>query len=290
MTDYLNLAPVSVVIPCFKASAFLERAVDSVLNQTLRPAELILIDDASPDEGKTRQLITYLVDKVNKMDIGVVAIPVFLKKNSGPGGARNAGWENASQDWVAFLDADDAWALDKIALQYGCIKADHRIDLLAHGSSLLCGDRVKPPKQGFVVNPSLKRLHLFNMLFCNSIPTRSVMLRREIPLRFPKNTLSEDYSLWLRIIAAGYDVQMINCSLAFTFRSEYSIGGSSGQLWRQEKGELRALFSLHKAGGVNFMTMLIACGWSVVKFIRRIIIRTLGKLTSQRQMINKVNE
>jgi cellulose synthase/poly-beta-1,6-N-acetylglucosamine synthase-like glycosyltransferase len=119
----------------------------------------------------------------------------------------------------------------------------------------------------------VRKVTLPEMLFSNKLPTRSVILRREITLRFPENTLSEDYSLWLRIIAAGYDVRLMNYSLAFTFRPEYSEGGSSAQLWVQERGELQAFLSLYQGASIHFLTFLISCSWSILKFIRRFIIR-----------------
>jgi len=273
MNEQLTHAPVSVVIPCYKASAFLERAVHSVVNQTLCPAELILIDDASPDAGKTKELIAKLEKKIANSSYEVTVTPVYLKENHGPGGARNAGWERATQPWIAFLDADDTWSINKIALQYKYLQRDDCIDLLAHGSSIRQSSEMEDLISEVKIASKVRRVTLSQMLFSNRLPTRSVMLRREIPLRFPEKTLSEDYSLWLQIIAAGYDVRLMDCSLAFTFRPEYSIGGASSQLWTQERGELEAFASLYRADSISFLTFLIVSGWSLLKFLRRFIIR-----------------
>ena len=98
MKGEIKLAPVSAVIPCYQAVKHLERAVDSVMNQTVRPSELILVDDASPDNGETRYLIENLAEKINSEKAGVLVKVIFLSANKGPGGARNAGWEKASME------------------------------------------------------------------------------------------------------------------------------------------------------------------------------------------------
>jgi glycosyltransferase involved in cell wall biosynthesis len=274
MKKEIKLAPVSAVIPCYQAVKHLERAVDSVMNQTIRPSELILVDDASPDNGRTRRLIEKLVEKINSEKTGVLVRAIFLSINKGPGGARNAGWEKASKEWIAFLDADDAWHPRKLEVQYEFLRENSCVDACAHNYSFVGNDNDFSSTSNILSKSEARitKVSMGKMLISNRLPTRSVMLKREIPLRFSENSLSEDYSLWLQIIAAGYDVRIMNHMLAFAFKPEYSSGGLSGQLRIQEKGELRALALLYKGGAVNFFTFAIAYGWSVLKFIRRIII------------------
>lgn len=276
MDVQLSHTPVSVVIPCYKVSSFLERAVNSVINQTIRPTELILVDDASPDAGKSKELISKLEEIIVSSGFGISVITVFLQENRGPGGARNAGWEKATQPWVAFLDADDAWNLNKLELQYQCLQSDCGIDVLAHGSSLKRPGVIESSISELNNASTTRKISLSEMLLSNRLPTRSVILRREIPLRFPENTLSEDYSLWLQIISAGYDVRLMDCSLAYTFRPEYHHGGISAQLWLQERGELCAFLNLYQCAKIGFMTFLSVSAWSILKFIRRLIIRSLN--------------
>ena len=95
----LNYASVSVVIPCYCCTLTLARAVNSVYSQLILPREVILVDDASPDSGKTRSLIEDLVLSFSRYQIAIC--PIFLSFNQGPGGARNAGWEVATQQFIA---------------------------------------------------------------------------------------------------------------------------------------------------------------------------------------------
>ena len=99
---------VSVVIPCFRCTGTIERAVASVAAQTRRPAEVILVDDASGDD--TQKLLQKLSQH---FEPGWIKL-VFLEQNVGAASARNAGWDQATQTYVAFLDADDAWHPKKI--------------------------------------------------------------------------------------------------------------------------------------------------------------------------------
>jgi glycosyltransferase involved in cell wall biosynthesis len=106
------VAPVSAVIPCFRCARTLERAVESVIAQTVPPMEVILVDDCSGDA--TRALMEQLQRRCEPDWIRLV----FLEVNAGAASARNAGWDLARGDYVAFLDADDAWHPRKIEVQY----------------------------------------------------------------------------------------------------------------------------------------------------------------------------
>ncbi len=97
---------VSVVIPAYNVAACIERAVRSALNQSLQPAEVIVVDDGSTDATSD------LVSRIGKDDgrIKLLRQPV----NRGPAAARNVGIKSAAGDWIAILDADDAFLGDRL--------------------------------------------------------------------------------------------------------------------------------------------------------------------------------
>ena len=102
----LDEPDVSVVIPCYNGEAFVTDAVSSVLAQTHRSIECIIVDDASTDgSGKA---IVDLAAADNRVR------PILLSKNVGVSGARNKGIESAKGKWIAFLDADDLYQKDRI--------------------------------------------------------------------------------------------------------------------------------------------------------------------------------
>ena len=94
--------PISVIIPTYKASAWIEETLESVVRQTY-PAdslEILVVDDASPDDTVSivrRFLGRYLLN----------SRVVEREVNAGPGATRNAGWTMARGDWIQFLDQDD---------------------------------------------------------------------------------------------------------------------------------------------------------------------------------------
>ena len=96
---------ISVVIPTFNRSHLLNRAIESVLNQTRPAAEIIVVDDASSDDTSAR-VAEYA---------GVIPLVyIRLERNGGGGVARNAGIRKATGRYVAFLDSDDAWDPDHL--------------------------------------------------------------------------------------------------------------------------------------------------------------------------------
>lgn len=108
---------VSVVLPVFNMSAYVNEAVDSVLGQTYSPIELIAIDDASTDNS--RALLEAYGDNVR----------VFAHEtNKGIAGGRNTGIAAAQGSFIAFMDADDIWAPNKIERQMQEFKNDPELD------------------------------------------------------------------------------------------------------------------------------------------------------------------
>ena len=100
-------AHVSVIVPVFNGERYLRQALESALCQTHRPVEVIVADDGSTDGTATVAAslpVTYL-----------------RQENRGPGAARNAAVSRASGDFLAFLDSDDVWLPDKLAIQIGAL-------------------------------------------------------------------------------------------------------------------------------------------------------------------------
>jgi glycosyltransferase involved in cell wall biosynthesis len=109
---------VSVVIPYFNASAFIEGALASIRAQAYAPLEIILVDDGSTDDIATR----------------AAAWPdvIYIRQeNRGPAAARNAGIARATGEVIAFLDADDRWPANKLALQLARLQDDPTLDMVS---------------------------------------------------------------------------------------------------------------------------------------------------------------
>ncbi|RLB10590.1 MAG: glycosyltransferase family 2 protein, partial [Deltaproteobacteria bacterium] len=99
-------ATVSVIIPTYNRAQKLIRAVDSVLNQTFRDVEIIVVDDGSEDD--TRAVLRRWGTKITVIE---------HRSRRGPSAARNSGIAQASAPLIAFLDSDDYWLPEKLAVQ-----------------------------------------------------------------------------------------------------------------------------------------------------------------------------
>jgi len=269
MGDCKNV-PVTVVIPCFRCARTVERAVFSVQQQTLLPEEVFLVEDCSGDAGETLNSL-YRVQAMysDRLNLSIIR----LDRNGGPGVARNAGWEAAKSPYIAFLDADDAWHPRKLEIQIAWMEA--------HPESALTGTRtmvIERLEEAPVQLPpiAVRKLSFNRMLVINSIPTRSVMVRSNVPNRFvPGKRYSEDYLLWLSVIADGYQAVLLEVPLAYSFKHDFGAGGLSAHLWTFHCEVLDTYKRLYQAGHINGLTRKFLEGYSLLKLVRRWLQRGL---------------
>jgi len=260
-------APVSVIIPCYNRQDTIRRAVLSVVKQTWKPKELILIDDGSTDD--TLKVVKSLQNEFGEGWIKVITLP----KNSGPSIARNKAWEIATQPYLAFLDSDDVWNQDKIAIQMHY--------MLNHESVFLNGHRYLVSKQGreydFSELPfsqvTIKEIGSRRLLFHNCYSPSGVILKRSLSHRFPSSKrYSEDYSLWLSIVFDGYSAVFTNLPLAYGDKLYFGERGLSGHLWNLERDHNKNYLRLLQQKKIGLLMTLLAIGWSLLKYIRRVLI------------------
>jgi teichuronic acid biosynthesis glycosyltransferase TuaG len=267
----LNSEPdFSVVIPCFNAESTVNRAFKSVLNQTFLPKEVIFVNDASTDQ--TQSIL-------NEFSLGTYSFSVRIFKNEiniGPGKSRNLGWNIATSNWIAFLDADDAWNIDKLKIFRDELIRNPEIDLLCSESLLISDELATPKTSNNSVNRDSQKLEARKTLFKNKILTRTVVIRRSVEKRFPTG-LAEDFSLWLDCLFSELKVVHINAALSYHYRPEFSPGGISSNLIKHEFYELKVLGKYFKL--IPFTTSL-ALIFSLAKFIRRCLIRVLRRISN----------
>lgn len=250
----MNQAPVSVVIPCYNCAATLSRAFESVMAQSLPPAEVIFVDDCSTDH--TLRVIEELVA------VSPSARVVRLQRNSGAAAARNAGWAVAIQPYVAFLDSDDSWCPDKISKQLAVMMSDPSIALSGHLVGSVSGSGG--------ATPVIRRISLFRLMFRNCFLTPTVMVRRQSPHRFDEGLpVAEDYDLWLRIVADDGIAVLIDDALAVIHKRPYGAGGLSRQIWRMHWNVWRAFWGLRRKEKVGVVTFLFAAFYYTLKTIRK---------------------
>ncbi len=232
------MASVSVIIPTFNRAKRVVRAISSVLAQTFTDLEVIVIDDGSIDGtedavAKFGHQISYIVHSSN---LGVSA-------------ARNTGITRSSAPFIAFLDSDDYWLPEKLAVQMGLFDANTQ--------ALACQTEEIWIRKGHRVNPKTKHLKPSGNIFEPSlklclVSPSAVMLKRslleEVGLFDEDLPACEDYDLWLRI-ACRYPVYLIQQPLVI------KEGGHTDQLSSLHKGmdrfRIKALVNLIKSGALN---------------------------------------
>jgi len=266
MTELQVIAPVSVVIPCFCCADTIERALTSVLNQTQRPKEVILVEDCSPDEGSTLRKLRELQLKYGpQVDIVVIA----LEENCGAGEARNAGWECATQEYLSFLDADDSWHCEKIEIQYKWMQRHPGYVFSCHQTTR--NSTLHAANFSKVLCPH-KDVDALGTLFSNAIPTRSVMLRRQLADRFPQGfRYAEDYYLWLQILFKGGRAAKIDIPLAFSYKDDFEGAGLSANLKQTHLGILRSHRMLLRQGSISKVLFFMAGLSELVKYRKRVL-------------------
>ena len=177
---------ISVVIPAYNAAHFLPRCLKSVFAQTFRPAEVIVVDDGSTDDG---------ANVAKKLGARVVSRP-----NGGLSAARNTGVQSSSSEWVALLDADDMWSPEKLGAQADRVQQD--TVLVYTGIRIFGDDGVRGTS--LAVDPAKVRKML---RYRNPITPSSVMAKREALARnggFREDIRAcEDWEMWMRLQRVG---------------------------------------------------------------------------------------
>ncbi|MBO6518879.1 MAG: glycosyltransferase [Rhodospirillales bacterium] len=191
-----ELAPVSVVIPAYNAEASIGRALESIAMQTLLPAEVIVVDDGSRDAT---------VDAARAMQAGLepARLVVITQSNGGAGAARNRAIAEATQPYLAFLDADDEWLPEKMARSMDIMR-DGDFVLVAH-------DYLDRTPAGDVHVDCRRRFEegddpFLSLYLKGYIPSISVVTRSSAVIACGgfDETLrnAQDFDLWLKLLAA----------------------------------------------------------------------------------------
>jgi len=256
--------PVSVVIPCFRCATTIGRAVASIAQQTQKPAEVILIDDASGDDTLA------VLRQIEQANPGWVKV-LQSDENRGAASARNAGWAAASRPYVAFLDADDAWHPQKIEIQYAYMRAHPEVMLCGHGHRVIKQTDALP--DWAIGECKEKRIHKWVLLLSNRFVTPSVMVRRDVEHRFvERQRHMEDHMLWLLLVCRGGSAVKLSVDLAAIYKRPFGVTGLSAQIWPMGRGDLGNYRRLYRAGCINGFQLCALGLYSALKHLRRLLI------------------
>jgi len=262
---------ISVIIPAYNAERTIWRALKSIENQTLLPNEVIVVDDCSSD--RTNEIIREYMKESR-----LVIRHEIQSTNSGAASARNAGWNIASEKYVAFLDADDMWHPKKLEIQFSAMENSDDCSMSCHYRHVTDSEVWSDVQ----LDSSHQRFFTFrDFLIRNRCATPSVMVKREISSRFhPGKRYAEDYLLWLQISAVYGPVLFIDLPLVHCSNPIYGGPGLSGNLRQMHKGESSALLQLKKEGHISLFAYVRYAIWWNSKYIFRQLDNRLLKLRS----------
>lgn len=264
-----NLADVAVIIPCFNCEKTIQRAFNSILCQSLIPQQVIFIDDFSTDE--TLDVLYQLKAEALRKEPNLVVTIIALPENGGPSKARNIGWEKATNRYIAFLDADDAWKNDKIKVQLSYMQAHPSCLLSGHKCDLKSEDEFLNVDYDTSAIKPFRKISLTPLLVKNIYPTPTVMVRTDVAYRFNEEMrYCEDYLLWLEVGNNSGYIAYTPEKLSVIFKSPYGVSGLSSNLSFMFKGEMLAyktFFEKNKtASFVRFLTFAL----SRVRYFKRL--------------------
>jgi len=212
---------VSVVIATYNYGRFLKEAIDSVLAQTYRDYEIIVVDDGSTDN--TRQVIEPYLALGN--------LSYFrMEENIGQPRAKNRGIRKSRGKFIAFLDADDVWLPRKLEKQMPLFERSREVGVVYCDHICFCGHQELPE----IGHPPYARGWVTrNLMFDNIVPFSSSVVRKECFEQdgmFDESIpLAIDYDLWLRF----------SLNWAFDYVPEKLVRGRLGHSRLSSRGEER---------------------------------------------------
>lgn len=188
---------VSVVIPAYNAALYIQQTVDSIRAQTFRDHEVILVNDGSPDTVELENSLIPYREFINYV----------VQDNRGAAAARNTALRMARGEYVAFLDADDAWLPSYLEEQLAYLTARPGIDLV-YADARLVGDSPlagrtfmqTAPSRGAVTVESLLSLRC-HVIASGVVARRSVIL--EAGMFDESIRRGHDFDLWVRLASRG---------------------------------------------------------------------------------------
>ncbi|MFQ5848746.1 MAG: glycosyltransferase [Candidatus Methylomirabilales bacterium] len=219
---------VSVIIPTYNRKALLLEALTSVFAQTYRDYEVIVVDDESTDG--TREALMPFGERIR-----------YISPAPSAAIARNRGIHQSRAPYVAFLDSDDLWEPDFLAVTMRYLKENPHVALVCTACRMIPGGRKEPRIRKRVVAGNL-----FPFLLRQSfINTSAVVAKRECLEKvgcFDENLpTAEDYDMWLRLTSA-FPVAFLNVALARRRKHAESLSGNRVLL---KESALRAVESLY---------------------------------------------
>ena len=209
------MSTVSIILPYYKKREFIKETLNSIINQSYKDFEVIIIyDDESVED----------LDFIKNIIVNDDRIKLIVNnKNLGVGSSRNIGINNSIGSYLAFIDGDDLWKNDKLIKQISFMKENNY--LISHTSYEIINATGKKLSHRKAENLNYKKL----LKSCD-IGLSSVILKKELlkdNLRFANLKTKEDFVLWLKISENGNTIYGLEDNLLFWRKTNNSISSST---------------------------------------------------------------
>jgi hypothetical protein len=174
------------------------------------------------------------------------------------------------------LDADDAWHPDKLEIQHQFMQQNPEVALCGHDARMVTDDIELNWPLGA---SDFKTISKTRLLISNPFVTPSVMMKKDVPLRFDSTKrYVDDHLLWLKILFNNHKVAKLSPALVAIYKPMFGVSGLSSHLWSMEKSELDNYWRLYKSKSIGFISVMLLSLYSLAKFLRRLIIVSLRRL------------
>ncbi|UPW19411.1 glycosyltransferase family 2 protein [Agarivorans sp. TSD2052] len=210
-------AKTSVIIPYYNNDQYIDKALQSVFQQTAPALEILVVNDGSKEDSRS------FLEKYAQQ-VTIIDHPM----NRGIAEARNTGAKQAKGEFLAFLDADDYWESNKLALQQQLMQDEAEL------SGCHCGTRIFS-EEGSANETCINKpeyLALKDSLVDSHIVPSSWLVKREHFIQaggFDPNVVAEDYDLFLTLLSQGHQYKFINQALVWFRRSNQ---GNESARWQ----------------------------------------------------------
>ena len=211
------MARISVIIPYFKKKNFIKKAINSVLSQSFKKFEIIIIYD----DNNKKDLD--FIKKLKNFDKRIKLI--INEKNIGAGYSRNKGIKLSNAEYICFLDADDTWKKNKLKKQLEFMKREKIF--FSHTSYEI----INTNNEVISFRKARKFSKVDDLLPSCDIGLSTVMIKRSIlnGLKFPKLRTKEDFVLWLKLLKKGIKIYPLDQKLTKWTKDPYSLSSNTIQ-------------------------------------------------------------
>jgi teichuronic acid biosynthesis glycosyltransferase TuaG len=269
MTDNISF---TVVIPVFNGETTIASAIESCLQQTVLPDEIIIVDDGSTD--RTASVVAMFNNELIRYQ--------HNEQNSGPSHARNQGIRSARSSWILFLDADDVFHYRKLELTLLCLQHNKTIRAVGHAFRISKGNGYPNGQSIPSEIPLVKRLSVFNTLLRNPAVTPSLAVSAANDIFFDEDLFyaedhdfyAEDHDFIIRT-AEKYGFWYMDVPLCSLGRLPLTAGGISSHRWEMRKGEIRMYIAYCRRNRYYLLIPLFVI-FSLLKHLKNLLSSPAG--------------